>query len=411
MEEDILALTQELTKIKLILADNKLARTESDEEAVYQQPRNVAEFKEHIQTDIKNLPVFTGEGYPSLNEWLQDVAPLIQNLDRLLAGTYDYQYYLREIRRKIQGTAGATLANYGVILKWSSIKKTLVEHFSDKRSLCVLEIEALTLQQGKNSLEFFYKQANELLTKTVDAIRLATDIEEEAMQSHMKQARDRILSCFVNGLHANYELPCRAMKPKNLSEAFNICNELRNASRLKSMLEPQKFQKNDYNGQKKNYSSKPFKADDGNKNVFFPSQPGPILREAMQANAGFRTNFRQYPEQPPPIPQRRQNSTWTNPPVFQNQLPTSSFGMPKPKSAQVPMEVDPSIRSNRVNYGNFPEKRPNSQSFHPQPDKLQRIFQILQEEEQAGGTEPLQAEEETSDVEEEHPDFEINFLA
>jgi flagellar biosynthesis protein FliP len=56
------------------------------------------------------------------------------------------------------------------------------------------------------------------------------------MQSHMKQARDRILSCFVNGLYANYELSCRAMKLKNLSEAFNICIELRNAFKIEIEL-------------------------------------------------------------------------------------------------------------------------------------------------------------------------------
>jgi hypothetical protein len=114
MAEEILALSQVLANIRLILSDNKLARTESKEQTVYQHPRDVAEFKEHIQWDIKNLPVFTGEGYPTLNEWLQIVAPLIQNLERLLAGTYDYQYYFREIRRKIQGTASATLTNYGL---------------------------------------------------------------------------------------------------------------------------------------------------------------------------------------------------------------------------------------------------------------------------------------------------------
>jgi hypothetical protein len=53
------------------------------------------------------------------------------------------------------------------VLKWSAIKQALVDHFSDKRSLSVLEIEALTLRQGRNTLEHFHNEANELLTKTV----------------------------------------------------------------------------------------------------------------------------------------------------------------------------------------------------------------------------------------------------
>jgi hypothetical protein len=236
--DNLQEITQQLAEIRATLAQNSIRPIVEDEEAVvYQQPATAEEFAIHVKSDVKNLPVFTGEGHPSLNDWLTDVAPLIENMDRLIPNTYDYHYFLREIKRKIQGPAGTMLSNYGVQLKWSSIKRALVNHFSDKRSLSVLEIQALTLRQGKNTLEFFYKQANELLTKTIEAIRLSPDIEEQSTHSHMKIARKRILSCFVNGLDPLMEAHCRAMKPRGLDEAFNLCIELRNANKLKKMLD------------------------------------------------------------------------------------------------------------------------------------------------------------------------------
>jgi hypothetical protein len=54
---------------------------------------------------------------------------------------------MREIRRKITGQAGMTLANYGVMLGWKSIKKSLIENFSDKRSLTILEIPSINVSQ------------------------------------------------------------------------------------------------------------------------------------------------------------------------------------------------------------------------------------------------------------------------
>jgi hypothetical protein len=235
-QDPMQAIVAELQRINGIMAQNNIRPIVAEVEVALHQPRTADEFIALAKTDIKNLPVFTGEGHPALNSWLTDVAPIIENMDRLLTERYEYHYFLREIKRKIQGAAGERLDNYGVALKWSAIKQALVDHFSDKRSLSVLEIEALTLRQGRNTLEHFHNEANELLTKTLEAIRLSTDISEAMAPSHMKLARDRILACFINGLNAQMEQSCRAMRPKTISEAFNICIEIRNANKLKNML-------------------------------------------------------------------------------------------------------------------------------------------------------------------------------
>jgi hypothetical protein len=229
------ALKLQMDQMQQTLAQNEIKPIQDTGPVAYLQPTTVAQLKEHLDTDIKNLPHFTGCGCPSLNEWLTDIDPLMKNLERLIKDTSDYHYYLREVRRKISGEAGAMLTNYGIPLKWENIKDALKNHFGDKRSLTILEREAVALKQDRETLETYYDRANLLLTNTIDAIKLSIEIGEEAVPSHMNLARKRILTCFINGLDGKYEFSCRAMRPKTLNEAFKICVELRNVSQMKVM--------------------------------------------------------------------------------------------------------------------------------------------------------------------------------
>jgi len=365
--EDLQAIRRELAEIKATLLQNKIKPISEEEEQAYPQPATAEEFAVHIKNDVKNLPVFNGEGHPSLNEWLTDVAPLISNMDRLIPNTYDYHYFLREIRRKIQGQAGEMLTNYGVILKWTSIKKALVSHFAEKRNLNLLEIQALTLKQGKSSLEYYYKQANELLTKTVEAIRLSEDIDELATASHMKIARQRILCCFVNGLNIQMELQCKALKPKSLEEAFSICNEIRNSSKLKNLLEA-----NTIHNQKKGQSFSQANATSHK------------TEQTQQAKPNWNrgpTKSTQSVQNPPS--QKRRNSEY-----FETK-----------NSGPTPMEVDPSLRT----------------SWTKKSDTAQRIYQLLHElaeteKSEEDQNDPTQGDSEDSDIEEETESEEVNFL-
>ncbi len=373
-EEQMAAIVAELQNIRLILNQNRIGPVEVEEEIIFQQPQSAEQFILFAKTDIKNLPVFTGEGFPSLNDWLTDVAPIIENMDRLIPQRFEYHCFLKDIKRKIQGPAGAVLSNHGIALNWKSIKKTLVNHFADKRSVSVLEIEALTLRQGKNSLEFYFNQANSLLTKTIEAIRLSPEVEEGAIHSLMRLARDRILTCFINGLNPAWEQPCRAMKPKSLSEAYNICNEMRNANKLKTMFTPWDQPR----AQRKEQTT-----------IRTQAQAIPSVQKGQSQN--------------PPRPSTSGQNWVQRAPKQNNPIE------PRP----VPMEIDPSIR---INNNSVQNSRPLSRQSRMSTETIQKIFQLLAAEMEEGSEEveekteeEIPDEEESQKEEEEHN--EINFLA
>ncbi len=115
-DQQINAVITELQNIRAILNQNGIGPVVAEAEVVYQQPGSVDEFIQFAKTDIKNLPIFTGEGFPSLNSWLLDVEPIIETMNRLIPMRYEYHYFLREIKRKIQGNAGKMLENYEITL-------------------------------------------------------------------------------------------------------------------------------------------------------------------------------------------------------------------------------------------------------------------------------------------------------
>jgi hypothetical protein len=83
------------------------------------------------------------------------------------------------------------LTNYGVPMHWSSMLTALKKHFSDKRNLTILELQATLLKQGKDTLENYFFRTKTLLTKTIEAIKISPDIDEAYERSHMKQARKK----------------------------------------------------------------------------------------------------------------------------------------------------------------------------------------------------------------------------
>ncbi len=332
INRQLLALQTQLNEINLTLRQNNIRPEETVQVYEYRQPASADELRVFLPRDVKNLPVFTGVGHPSLNEWVQDVSPIMANLNRLMANSPDYHYYLREIRRKIQGEAGSSLTNNGVPLHWPSMLTALKRKYADKRSLTILEMQATTLKQGKDSLEVYFEKTNKILTKMVEAIRLSPDIEEAHSYSHMKQARLKILAYFINGLHERYEISCRAMKPKTLDEALSMCREIRSSLQMKSIThasdEPS-FSRSSKNS-KKNVNPNGF------------DRRFQDFSEILENNQ----NLEKYPQEN----YFRKNKSNEPPPV-----------PPKPMKLQKnqvePMDVDPSIQSKKINYQNFQDKK------------------------------------------------------
>jgi len=325
------ALQIQLNQINLTLRQNSIVPEETVRVYEYRQPNTIEELREFLPRDVKNLPIFTGGGHPSLNEWIQDVSPIMANLNRLMADSPDYHYYLKEIRRKIQGEAGSSLTNNGVPLHWPSMLTALKRKFADKRSLTLLEMQATTLKQGKDNLEVYFEKTNKLLTKMIEAIRLSPDIEEAHSYSHMKQARLKILAYFINGLHERYETTCRAMKPKSLDEAFSMCREIRSSLQMKTLthVSDEPTSSKNWKNQKKNFHS------NGTERITqdFLEVRGNNQKIVKSTHENF--SQKNTPKEPPPVPQK--------PNKFQ-------------KNQVEPMDVDQSIQSKKVNYQNFQNK-------------------------------------------------------
>jgi hypothetical protein len=193
----------------------------------------------------------------------------------------------------------------------------------------------------------------------------------------MNLARKRILRCFINGLDSKYEFSCRAMRPKTLNEAFKICVELRNVSQMKAMASNAKFGATAPRlMQRPQQNFKHFA-----KNWQMPTSSNPQFLhvpnfnlQVSHANYKIPPNFNSQPLQPlnfkpqlshqfrPPLPPKPKYQTYSQ--KYPNR---PNISIPEP------MEVDKSIRSNKVNYGNFPYKRPNSM-VDPRVPKLQKIY-------------------------------------
>jgi hypothetical protein len=110
-------------------------------------------------------------------------------------------------------------------------------------------------------------------------------------------------------------------------------------------------------------------------------------------------------QKPPPLPQRRK----TLDQIGQHKNTQHNMTAWQRKSDPIPMEVDPSIRTSKVDYGNFPDKKPNSTKSGINPDKWQSIFQILQEKEEELSEEDQAENDEQSEKEEEDL-HKLNFL-
>jgi hypothetical protein len=412
-EAELKAIKEELRVLKETLSKSGIEIPGETKAISFPQPKTIDEFKSYVDKDIKNMPCFTGEGYPTLNEWIRDVDPLVENLYRLMAKSPDLHYYMREIRRKITGQAGMTLANYGIPLDWKSIKKSLIENFSDKRSLTILEMEALSMRQNSEPLEAYYSKSNELLTKTVEALKLSAEIDENSVASHLKQAQNRVLTCFVNGLNQRYEATCRAMRPKTLAEAYNMCLEIRNAARIKNMTATSGQYKNAEQKKKQNYIGNAFPK----RTSIEKWEPVSVRFQNFEEAQNFKLKPFEQPmsTQTPALFQGHQTSAASEvnrkkQSVYSRQNPVQPPRPPKPNFQKVePMDVDPSIQTKNIDYQNFQSKRPPSKVNGNIP-KYQKLYYL---EEQPIDENQTEEDEDETFVDAEEGDLdelEVNFL-
>ena len=319
-------------------------------------------------TTIRDLPTFDGNPI-KLNQFLKTVDNIMPTLE-LARGSQSFNVWIQSIRSKIIGDADTVLELYGTDLSWSEIKQNLITHYNDKRDEVSLTRDLFKLSQS-GSYETFYAEVSHIIALLVNKLNLAEN------NANVKMAKNRFyqemgLKVFVAGLKEPLGPIIRAQAPETLREALRLCAEENNYNYVKNPFKTQPPSippRSTFHTPRPTYhppprfpSTNPFNQPKSPMNPFaynfnqnpFPKQP-------------FVNNFNQntFPKQPfvnhnpfkpqplnPNFPRQQPYPPRFNPNPFR----TPNAFAPRPAVFQkpVPMEVDPSIRSRKINYMNRP---------------------------------------------------------
>lgn len=133
------------------------------------------------------------------------------------------------IRDKIIDKANDVLVQNHTPVVWADIKKTLEDHFGDKRDLGTLVTKIPYLQQNARSIDTFFNECRELLSDI--SAKISLDQEMKVCAKPLLSSYEcMIRNAFVDGLNEPYATLTRASRPTNLNEAFQSATEQFNAS-------------------------------------------------------------------------------------------------------------------------------------------------------------------------------------
>lgn len=311
----------------------------------YSNPINLteADLREinRLPDSVKTLPTFEGDPVQFIS-WVHNVESTLKDYDVVKTKPI-YRAILRQIRQKIKGPADTALISYNIFDEdWGRIKSCLSLHYADKRDLRTLEHELGLLSQKHFSVDQFYARINHQLSLIVNKIK-GQDYSRETCNALLETYRNRALDVFIRGLSAELSRMLVIQRPKNLPEAYSFCLEIQNLNLRNYSIYPKNtttpIQASRYQIKQKQY--------------FVPKGLGPAERNQIY-NRNLETQI-----PPPPRPTQ-----------------------PKPP---VPMEVDPSIHSKRVNYmnriGSTPVVRQSNNSSNI-PWESQKLFNVQTEDQE-----------------------------
>lgn len=269
---------------------------------------------------VRDLGKFDGRP-TELISWITDVEGIFDLYRDLPETSVEYGVLTRSIRRKIIGEASDVLNANNVFHNWDDIKRTLLLYYKDKRDVQTLDYELTTIKKAPSeSLSSYFSRVNELLALLIVQVQ-TDDCMVDAAASHINYFRRKALDSFIRGLEKPLSILLKTADVKTLSKAYQFCLEYKNID----------------------IRSAPFRNEHTNYPVPKPrglelSQQRPIPHVPMQPRI-----------RAPPTPMPRTFSQNYRPPVYQPQ----------------PMDVDHSVRSSNINYGNRPTQqfRPNNQVF------------------------------------------------
>lgn len=320
--------------------DRIMATAQSTSRSSGNTPLSMQQFIElgKLPDFIRDLNSFDGK--PSdLLAWLTDVEG-IYNMFRE-AGATEAQLSLieRSVRRKIKGEAADVLNANNITHDWPSIKNTLILYYRDKRDIKTLDYELTSIRKaGNETLASYYSRVNELLAAIIAQLQ-TEDKYYLHVTSHTEFFRDKAVDAFIRGLEKPLCFLLKTHNPKTLSQAYQFCLDFYNMDTRSAPF--------------RNEHSSPIPRPRELEPSKFPPRPPP--RRQHPTPAPRTSNFHQMP---PFARQYSSNYHQTSPFERQNfqftMQPPARPWYPKPQPRPEPMEVDRSIRSRNINYGNRP---------------------------------------------------------
>lgn len=339
-----------------------------------------------IPSIIKDLPDFNGNAR-DLSAWILDVEDCLE-LFNDFRDSYEYHLVLKTVRRKIKNEANDILISNNTPNDWNEIKEVLRLYYADKRDLMTLDNQLkVMVRRQQETIETYYSRVREMITLISSAI--STD---ETWKGHeaalIKLYNVMALDTFIRGLGEPLSLFCKNYKPKSLASAYHYCVEFLNLNARSAPF--------------KSYSLAPFPAPRGNIPAP-PPRPLPTNRHSQQAPPPPpRNNYQPPPihfRQPYPVQTHHQPHSHTQNKQYyssQNQYqfpfrtqpqnapnvfaPNRTFYQQQPKPE--PMDVDRSIHSRMLNYGNRPNfktARQTSESMQANNPPTKRVAHQLED--------------------------------
>ena len=187
-------------------------------------------------------------------------------------------FLLQSIKSKLHGQALAIVGCRFDLNSWKDIRKTLVDHFSDPRSVANLEHDLRqTTRRNNESLHDFGLRLQNLQSLLLAKVSQSNDGAAEKT-AYTKIYQKLTLDTYTHSLPQNYQIMIRLSHFTTLEQAINLIAQEEQFNKTSRQTSPQNVNKiNSYTNP--NYNSKPQ----------FPSQPINLPpRRIIQPN--FPTN-------------------------------------------------------------------------------------------------------------------------
>lgn len=311
---------------------------------------------------VRDVKPFNGSP-TELIDWLADVDSIFNVYREQRATTSQISILERTIRRKIGGEAADILNANNIKCDWTEIKETLVLYYRDKRDIKTLDYELTSIKKSNNeNISSYYSRVNELLSHII--VQVQTDDKMKINASvHIDYFRDKSLDAFIRGLERPLSILLKSTNPTSLGTAYQFCVEYYNMDIRSAPY------RNELGGQPTPKPREPPRVPPRpHAPISRPVLPPPLPPPRNTINPFHNSNpFRQTQHQTNPFNSNPFRQTQHYNPFNQN---NSQKPLPPPE----PMEVDPSIRTKNVNYGNRPQtnqKRPLPPSQQHQNFKRQ----------------------------------------